>query len=299
MKLNVTQIQRFCMHDGPGVRTTVFLKGCAMRCAWCHNPETQEKKPQILFYTSKCIGCNACAAVCPTGAQVAVSGGHLFQRDKCIVCGACAEVCPTGALELCGKEYSTEEILAVVEKDRAFYGEKGGLTLSGGEPLLQMEACIELLRACKEKGISTVVETCGYFDPKGLEEVIPYVDLFLWDIKDTDGERHRSYTGVSNERIWQNLKKADSLGAKIRMRCILVNGMNTNETHYRKVAELASSLTGLEGVEFFAYHAYGGSKATFLGLEDNGRTDWIPTEEQMEAAKEALRSRGIVVFSPN
>ena len=284
------------MHDGPGVRTTVFLKGCAMRCAWCHNPETQSKYPEILYYTSKCIGCNTCVAVCPTKAQVATSEGHLFQREKCIVCGACVDACPTGALELCGKEYSVEELLSIVEKDRAFYGEQGGLTLSGGEPLLQKEACAELLRACKERGLSTVVETCGYFDTEVLESVVPYIDLFLWDIKDTDPNRHKSYTGVSNEKILQNLRKADALGVKIRMRCILVNGMNTNETHYRNVAELASSLSNLEGVDFFAYHAYGGSKATFLGRPDNGHKEWIPDDGQIEQAKQILKFYNIYAF---
>lgn len=295
-KLMITEIQRFCMHDGPGVRTTVFFKGCAMRCKWCHNPETQEKQPQILFYTSKCIGCNACVAVCNTGAQVATADGHAFLRERCISCGACAEVCPTGAMELCGKAYTVEEILSVVKKDRPFYGEKGGVTLSGGEALLQKEGALSLLRACKEQGISTAVETCGYFDPGVLSAVIPYTDLFLWDLKDTNDERHLQYTGVSNERILSNLRLADSMGARIRLRCILVNGVNTDAGHYRKIAEIASTLSNFDGVEFLSYHAFGGSKATFLGLEDNGRNDWIPAEEQVNEAKEVLRSCGILFF---
>ncbi|MBE6628706.1 MAG: glycyl-radical enzyme activating protein [Ruminococcaceae bacterium] len=295
-KLIVTEIQRFCMHDGPGVRTTVFLKGCAMRCKWCHNPETQQMQPQILFYPNKCIGCNACVAVCRTGAQAAVAEGHLFLREKCISCGDCAKVCPTGAMELCGTEYTVEEILAVVKKDAPFYGNKGGLTLSGGEALLQKDGAVALLRACREQGISTAVETCGYFDPAVLPKAVPHTDLFLWDLKDTNDARHLQYTGVSNERILSNLRLANSLGARIRLRCILVNGVNTELSHYRKIADIASTLSNFEGVEFLSYHAFGGSKATFLGLEDNGRTDWIPTEKQMEEAKETLRSHGIVVF---
>ncbi len=296
MKMTVTQIQRFCMHDGPGVRTTVFLKGCSMRCAWCHNPETQREEPQILLYASKCIGCGVCTAVCPTRAHKITSEGHVFQRKKCLACGACSKACPTGALELCGKEYSAREILDIVEKDRAFYGETGGITLSGGEPLVQPAACIELLRLCKEQGLSTAVETCGCFDSGVLESIVPNTDLFLWDIKDTDPERHKHYTGVSNEKILQNLKKADDMGAAIRMRCILVNGVNTNAKHYREIAELASSLSHLEGVEFFAYHAYGGSKATFLGLPDNGCVDWIPSEAQINEAKQMVRSFGFSVL---
>jgi pyruvate formate lyase activating enzyme len=199
-------------------------------------------------------------------------------------------------MELCGKAYTVEEILSVVKKDRPFYGEKGGVTLSGGEALLQKEGATALLRACKEQGISTAVETCGYFDPGVLSAVIPYTDLFLWDLKDTNDERHLQYTGVSNERILSNLRLADSMGARIRLRCILVNGVNTDAGHYRKIAEIASTLSNFDGVEFLSYHAFGGSKATFLGLEDNGRNDWIPTEEQVNEAKDVLRSCGILIF---
>lgn len=294
--LIVTEIQRFCMHDGPGVRTTVFLKGCAMRCKWCHNPETQLMQPQILFYPNKCIGCNACVAACHFGAQISSENGHAFLRERCVCCGACTEACPTGAMELCGREYSPEEVLAVINKDRPFYGDKGGVTLSGGEALLQKEAAAALLRACREQGISTAVETCGYFDPAVLSLVVPYTDLFLWDLKDTNDARHLQYTGVSNERILSNLRLADSMGARIRLRCILVNGVNTDAEHYRKIADIASTLSNFEGVEFLSYHAFGGSKATFLGLEDNGRTDWIPTEEQLEEAKSTICARGIFVF---
>ena len=294
--LIVTEIQRFCMHDGPGVRTTVFLKGCAMRCKWCHNPETQLMQPQILFYPNKCIGCNACVAACHFSAQISSENGHAFLRERCVCCGACTEACPTGAMELCGREYSTEEVLAVINKDRPFYGDKGGVTLSGGEALLQKEAAAALLRACRKQGISTAVETCGYFDPAALSLVVPYTDLFLWDLKDTNDARHLQYTGVSNERILSNLRLADSMGARIRLRCILVNGVNTDAEHYRKIADIASTLSNFEGVEFLSYHAFGGSKATFLGLKDNGRTDWIPTEEQLEEAKSTICARGIFVF---
>jgi len=290
-RLRVTEIQRFCMHDGPGIRTTVFLKGCPLRCAWCHNPETQKATAELLFDARRCIGCGACLKACAYG----VHGGtdcHEVDREKCRVCGACTAVCPTHALELCGEEMSLEEILAEIERDRAFYGENGGVTLSGGEPFLQGRAAIELLRLCRQRGLHTAVETCGFFDEKLLADAVSATDLFLWDVKDTDSERHKRYTGVSNELILQNLARADALGARIRLRCILVAGVNTDAEHYRRIAALADSLSRLDGVDLIPYHAYGGSKATLLGLADNGRRDWIPTEEQIAEAKQSLAAHG-------
>ena len=295
MKLKVTEIQRFCMHDGPGIHTTVFLKGCPLRCRWCHNPETQKREPELLFYPNKCIFCKACEASCSQDAHTA-GEIHSLDREKCVRCFRCAENCPAGALEVCGKDMSVEEILSIVQKDSAFYGTAGGMTLSGGEPFLQKEGAVALLKACKRCGISTAVETCGYADPEVLRAAAAYVDLFLWDLKDTDEVRHRSYTGVSNRRILENLSMVDKLGGKIRLRCILVNGVNTNAEHYRRVADIAKGLHHLEGVEYIPYHAYGGTKATFLGMEENGRADWIPDAYQMECAKAALAEEGIVAF---
>jgi pyruvate formate lyase activating enzyme len=294
-KLTVTEIQRFCMHDGPGVRTTVFLKGCPLRCAWCHNPETQKFKSELLFYPKKCIGCAACTATCPVGAH-SLAEWHTIDREKCILCGKCVDNCPTGALEKCGREYTVEEILSVVEKDRSFYGEKGGITVSGGEPFARGEAVIALLQACKARGLSTAMETSGYADPAVILAALPYVDLFLWDIKDTDGERHKRYTGVSNEKILQNLSLVNDMNARIRLRCILVNGVNTDARHYSAIADIANKINNLDGVEWIPYHAYGGTKAVFLGLEDNGRKEWIPKSEEIERAKAMLKKLGVAVL---
>lgn len=280
------------MHDGPGVRTTVFLKGCTLHCAWCHNPETQKNMPEILFYSNKCIGCFSCVSVCPSKAHGAARE-HTIDRDNCILCSSCASSCPSGALEMCGKEMSYSDILSVVERDMAFYGENGGITLSGGEPFAQNEATVELLKACKERGLSTVVETCGYCNTNVLRSAIPYVDLFLWDIKDTNQERHKQYTGASNELILHNLMVANDMNAKIRLRCILVNGVNTDEEHYENIAELARGINNLDCVEFIPYHAYGGSKAVLLGLEDNGKKEWIPNQSQIDRAKRILQNYGL------
>ena len=205
-----------------------------------------------------------------------------------MACGLCAKECPTRALELCGQEYTVAQILERVERDVAFYGERGGVTLSGGEPFLWGQATVELLKACKAKGISTAVETCGYTDSSLLMEAIPYTDLFLWDVKDTNDERHRKYVGASHRLILENLRMVDGLGAKTRLRCILVNGVNTEKEHYVNLARLASSLRHCEGVDFLPYHAYAGTKAVFLGLEDNGNPSRIPTSEELAYAKQTF-----------
>jgi pyruvate formate lyase activating enzyme len=190
---------------------------------------------------------------------------------------------------------TAEEILSVVEKDRAFYGDAGGVTLSGGEPFMQKDAALSLLKACKARGINTAVETCGCADTDLLREAVPYVDLFLWDIKDTNSERHKRFTGVSNETVLKNLREINETGARIRLRCILVNGVNTDKAHYEKIGDIAKSIRNFDGVEFIPYHAYGGTKATFIGKEDNGNTDWIPDELQTKEAKSFLRCRNITV----
>lgn len=294
-RLPVAEIQRFCMHDGPGVRTVVFFKGCPLRCAWCHNPEMQRVGQEMLFYPQKCIYCGACVSACPAEAQI-LQPERRLERDRCRACGLCAEVCCTNALVPVAREMTAEEIVAAVRKDKAFYGEAGGVTLSGGEALIHGDEVLSLLTACKEAGLNTAVETCGYFDRDLIPHLIPVVDLFLWDVKDTDDERHKAYTGVSNRRILANLRQVDALGGKTRLRCILVNGINTNEAHYAALAEIWMGLNHCEGVEFLPYHAYAGSKMVSLGLEDNGRVDWIPDGETVAAAKAYLVARGVKVI---
>ena len=294
VKLLVAKIQRFCMHDGPGVRTTVFLKGCPLRCKWCHNPETQKKAREILFYEKKCIGCGACRE-CPQKARSSDTP-QAIDRSACIACGKCADLCPSGALEMVGKEMTLNEILNEIKKDLAFYGKDGGITISGGEPFSQPKAVLSLLGECKALGISTAVETCGFGDESAFSETTPYVDLFLWDVKDTDSERHRVFTGVSNETIIRNLRTVDGRGGKTRLRCILVNGINTDEGHYRNVASLALSLSGCQGVEWLPYHTYGGSKSAALGLGDNGDISMIPSEKELEKAKMTVAEFGVRVY---
>jgi pyruvate formate lyase activating enzyme len=187
------------------------------------------------------------------------------------------------------------ELLEIILRDAPFYQNGGGVTLSGGEPFLQGEEALELLRLCKERGISTAVETCGYVSPALLEKAVPFVDLFLWDVKDTDDPRHLAYTGVSNKPIMENLRMVDSLGGKTRLRCILVNGVNTEEAHYTAIAELFHSLQNCEGAELLPYHPYGDSKAKAAGMASASHSEWIPSEETVLQGKNALLSQGVPI----
>jgi pyruvate formate lyase activating enzyme len=192
-------------------------------------------------------------------------------------------------------EMSVEEILTEIKKDMAFYGKAGGVTISGGEPFLQGKNTLKLLKACKAAGISTAVETCGYADTQTILDAVPFVDWFLWDIKDTNNERHKHYTGVYNDLIFKNLYSIVEINANIKLRCILVNDVNTNNEHYESIAEIAKKIN-CEGVELIPYHAYGGAKASFLGEKDNGNIDWIPEESQIEYAKSVLKSNAFKVL---
>ena len=296
-RLPVTQIQRFCTHDGPGLRTTVFLKGCPLRCVWCHNPETQSALPEFFYNEALCIGCGACQSVCPAGAHALSSGEHRIDRDACVGCMACARACPSGALEACAAEPSIGDILNAVLRDRAFFGQSGGLTLSGGEPLLHAGPVCRLLREAKTAGLHTAVETCGFFEEAWLSEAVPVTDLFLWDFKDSDEGRHLANTGVSLQPILKNLRAADEQGAPIRLRCILIRSVNLTREHLEAIAGLYASLRHAEGVELLPYHTYGASKGRQLGRENAARPDWIPTQADLKSAKAFLR-RHVRLLNP-
>jgi pyruvate formate lyase activating enzyme len=272
----VFDIQRFSIHDGPGIRTTVFLKGCPLSCLWCHNPESQDPKPEIFFTASKCIGCLFCARMCERGGHRFADGKHVFDRSGCIRCGSCTRECYPQALEVAGKEMTAEEVIAEVKKDLAFYERSGGgMTLSGGEPLMQFEFTKAILEAAKAAGLHTCLETCGYATPERVMAVRPLTDLFLYDIKETDSVRHREYTGVSNDRILANLSALSAAGAKIVLRCAVVPGLNDRPDHFAAVAKLAEALAGVQAIDVLPYHPLGTSKS--LRLDKASRLAGLPT----------------------
>ena len=292
--LPVTKIQKFCTHDGPGIRTTVFLKGCPLRCLWCHNPETQSTRMEFFHTPHFCLGCGACEAVCPANVH-RFTPEHVINRSRCTGCMVCTSVCPSGALEACTKLMTAEDILQEVMKDRAFYGQQGGLTLSGGEPLLHSRDVLPILQGVKAAGLTTAIETCGVFDASLLEELVPLTDLFLWDVKDTDPIRHQQNTGGALSTVLGNLRRADALGARTRLRCILLSGVNLNESHLAALCDIFHSLQHCEGIELLPYHTYGDSKNTQLGRASAAHTEWIPTEDAMTFAREYIDKHAVLI----
>ena len=292
----VTNIQRFSTHDGDGIRTTVFFKGCPLNCAWCHNPENIKPYNEIFYVKASCMHCRMCEQVCKNHAHAFTDTDHIYVKENCKLCLRCAEVCPTKALEIVSKEMTVDEVLTEVLKDKVFFGKEGGITLSGGEPLIYSDFALELLTKAKEAGITTCVETCGYFDSEIIPSLVRVTDMFLYDIKDGDEERHIKYTGKGYERILNNLFLIDKYNGKIILRCIMVKGANMDKTHYDFIAEIYRKLKNGKGVELLPYHAYGGSKNQQLGYSDNGNEEWVPRKEEIEEVKRYLIGKGVTII---
>ena len=258
-------IQRFGIHDGPGIRTVVFFKGCPLHCAWCFNPESQKQQPQLQFLKEKCNNCLICNKVCKTGALNVRNNKLQVVFDKCNNCGKCISECPQQALKTIGYKSSVSEVVAVAKKDKDYYEKTGGVTLTGGEVMAQPEFALNLLKQLKKEGIHTCIETCGRTDMKNLDAVLPYVDLFLFDYKLTDDYEHVKWTGVSNIKILNNLDFLCKNGAKIHLRCPIIPTVNDNEMHFRAIAELGKRYANIDHVEVEPYVSFGQSKYTQIG----------------------------------
>ena len=263
----IFNILKFCVHDGPGIRTTVFLKGCPLNCWWCHNPEGLSPARNLSYRSDLCIACGDCHRACPNGAVEAANGGFDQDWDACQSCGSCADTCFTGAREIIGREITVEDVVEEVKKDKAFYEESGGgVTFSGGEPLMQPEFLYQTIRACHEAGLHTAVETSGYVPWEDLERIVEYTDLFLYDLKTMDEEVHRTYTGVSNIPILKNLERLTSVHNELVVRIPLIPGVNDREKDMEGFSRFIASLRNVKEVNLLPFHIGGSHKCNRLGV---------------------------------
>ena len=298
----VLNIERYTLHDGPGIRTTVFLKGCPLRCLWCSNPESQMGTPELVYFEDKCIGCGRCVSVCPQDAIVQDSPGAavtvLF--DRCDGCGQCIDACYVEALTLAGEKMTAEEVVAIVERDWPFYKHsKGGVTLSGGEALAQPEFSAEVLRLCQAKGIHAAIQTSGQASAKSLQQVLPYLDLVIFDIKHLDNETHKKLTGVPNDQILTNLSYINSSGTPIVLQVPLIPGLNDSEENLDNLAELVRSLPSVMGLSLLSYHTLGLTKYRSTG-RDYALVD-LPkvSPDYLEEKKAYFKEKGIPLVAFN
>ncbi len=291
----IFNIQKYSIHDGPGIRTTVFLKGCPLVCWWCHNPESQKVKQEIVFWQNKCIACRDCERVCPVDGVKFDKSGFNLDKKKCILCGKCAEVCPSEAIELIGKKITLGEAMKEIEKDMVFYEESGGgVTFSGGEPLLQIDLLDSLLKASKQKGIQTAVDTSGYGPWENFERIMDKVDLFLFDIKHMDDKKHKKYTGVSNESILKNLRKLAQNGNKIWIRIPIIPGINDDDLNIKMTSDYISSLN-IEDVFILPYHSIAMDKYRRLNMEYRISNIQEPMDDEMKIIGQKFKDNGINV----
>ena len=281
----IFNIQRFSLDDGDGIRTLVFLKGCPLRCKWCHNAESWSSSKEIIYNGRSCMSCRMCRSVCESLCHD-FTDNHAFLREKCVMCGSCAEICPTGALKIAGEDMTAAECLMRILRDRDYFGVDGGVTLSGGEPMMQAEFCIELASLAKKEGIKVAMETSGFCDTAKLIAIKPYVDQFLFDCKASKTD-HKLLTGVDDDLIIKNLAVLCENGATVELRCPIVQGANLCEEFIEKIAALANSYRSISCVELLPYHKTGLEKSSMLGKASQ-RSFTVPKRDTLESIKEYL-----------
>ncbi|MBQ7347542.1 MAG: glycyl-radical enzyme activating protein [Clostridia bacterium] len=288
----VSDITRCSLHDGPGIRTVIYFKGCGLRCKWCHNPETLQKNKQLVHYASKCIGCGRCVTLCPVHHVVQDGKLHLV-REGCTACGRCSQLCPTGALKLIGEEKSIDELLEVIVKDKHFYDKSGGgVTFSGGECLLQPDFIAQLAKKCKQEGIHTAVESAFFVPWESVEKILPYIDLFFADLKIPDPEKHRTYTGQNNTRILENITRLTQTQKNVIIRIPVIPTVNDSDTDLEQFTEILNSLdkTALR-VELLKYNHLSESKYQILEQPYTKFFDAPQTDEFMRSYCEYLNAK--------
>ncbi|MBN1487723.1 MAG: glycyl-radical enzyme activating protein [Anaerolineae bacterium] len=291
----IFDIKKFSIHDGPGIRTTIFFKGCPLRCWWCHNPESQARSPQLLLRPQRCVECGACVEVCPQNA-ISRNGRLVTDLANCTACGACVAVCYAEARELVGRTATTAEVLDVIERDHPFYDESGGgVTFSGGEPLAQPDFLLELLQACQSREIHTAVDTCGYVPWESLNRIRPYVDVFLYDLKHLDDQRHQALTGVGNALILSNLQRLADAGQAVIVRVPLIPGLNDAPEHIARLGRFVADLPGVVRLDLLPYHTIAEEKYRRLGLEYRMPAVSPPSAAHMQTLAARLQTYGLEV----
>jgi pyruvate formate lyase activating enzyme len=292
----VSRIRRLAIHDGPGIRSVVFLKGCPLHCAWCAAPETQADQPDLEHFPERCLMCDACLQACPEGAiRIESDGRRSLDRQKCTLCGRCVEVCYAEALCLVGVRRTVADVLAEVERDRVFYDRSGGgVTLSGGEPLHQPAFTRTLLRAGRLSGLHTAMETSGYADWDILQSVLPDLDLLLYDVKHTDSQKHEALTGVTNEGIVENLRRSVRTGVSTIIRIPVIPGVNDDESNLYGLARLLHEVGSIRQIDLLPYHRLGEATYARLGKEYPLALP-LPSGEHLQSLAEFLRSEGFTV----
>ena len=291
MKANIFNMQKFSIHDGPGIRTTVFFKGCPLKCIWCHNPESQNLSKEVLYDKNKCTLCGNCVKTCQNNA-IEINNNFLnMNMDKCTFCGDCTLYCTNSARQIAGKEYTVDEVMEEVLKDRVFYkNSKGGVTLSGGEPLIYADFVEELLMKLKKENIHTAVDTCGCVDFMVFERISKYTDLFLYDLKTMDDEKHILYTGVSNINIIDNLIKLSKIHNNINLRLPLIEGLNADEDNILGILRLIKK-TNIKKINLLPYHDIAMHKYEKLGREYSECMK-RPADEKLKRIKEIFEKEG-------